>query len=157
MMHATDELGRAAPRATGDLPQARPHERAIVGFEDRNEPSVLRLLAAGFRHCFCVLGDGDRWTLVDPLKARIEILSFGGWTETEVIQQLAGGGRRILRGDRIPVSEAPARPGGNLPRPLTCVEVVKRALDLNAPGVFTPRQLHGTLLRRCGFVELAPL
>ncbi len=130
-------------------PRVWTYRRAIVAFEDRASRCLLRLLAAGFRHCFCVIGDGRRWTLLDPLKGRIEILTFTGCPENELVRHLADGGRRVLMGER----SAGSCPAPMPLRPLTCVEVVKRALNLDAPRVFTPLQLHGALLREFGFSE----
>lgn len=142
MLPATD-----LPEAVS--PQIWSYRWAIVAFEDRTGSSLLRLLAPGFRHCFCVLGDGERWTMIDPLKARIEFLSFAGCSRTDLLQDLADRGRRILLGQL----NGGARGRPSLWRPLTCVEIVKRALDVDAPAVFTPRQLHAVLLRSYQFAE----
>lgn len=137
----------ARPR-TAAAPQVWSFSRAVVAFEDRSGPSLLRLLARGFRHCFCVLGDGERWTLLDPLKTRLHLLSFTGCSEAELVRHLAQDGRRLLLGR--PDLAASLRPASW--RPLTCVEIVKRVLDLDAPGVLTPRQLHAVLIHKFGFV-----
>ncbi len=137
------------PWAGAALPQVWCFSRAIVAFEDRSEGSLLHLLARGFRHCFCVLGDGERWTLLDPLKTRLHLLSFTGCSEADLVGLLAQDGRRLLLGQ--PSHAACHRPASW--RPLTCVEIVKRALDLDAPGVLTPRQLHSALVHRFGFVS----
>jgi hypothetical protein len=139
-------------RAAATPPLVWSYRRAIVAFEDRTGGGLLRLLAPGFRHCFCVLGDGERWTLVDPLKARIQLLSLAGCRGQDLLHLLAADGRRLLLGR--PLGLAPLR--SPLWRPFTCVEVVKRMLDLDAADVFTPRQLHAALVRRFGFVEAQP-
>lgn len=138
-----------ATLGTGVPAEFLPCPRALVGFEDRSPPSGLGWLAAGFRHCFCVLGGDRRWTLLDPLKGRIEIVNLDGCTEADLVRHLAQVGCRLLVGDRSTVGHRRRVPL----RPLTCVEVVKRALDVEAAGVFTPRQLHGWLRQRHGFVE----
>lgn len=138
----------AARARTAAAPQVWSFNRAVVAFEDRSGPLLLRLLARGFRHCFCVLGDGDRWTLLDPLKTRLHLLSFTACSEAELVRHLAQDGRRLLLGrPDLAVSLRAASW-----RPLTCVEIVKRVLDLDAPGVLTPRQLHTALIHRFGFV-----
>lgn len=140
----------AAPdRPAVASPQIWSYRWAIVAFEDRTGSSLLHLLAPGFRHCFCVLGDGDRWTMIDPLKARIEFLTFTGCSRTELLRHLAACGRRLLVG-RI---NGAARDRTSLWRPLTCVEIVKRAIEIDAPEAFTPHQLHAVLLRRYRFAE----
>ena len=133
----------------------RPARRALVVFEDRNDARLLRLLRPGFRHCFCLTGEGLRWTLCDPLKSRLAVANADGASAAELAQHLAGVGRTILYG----VVGEPA-PGGPLGlRPLTCVEIVKRLLGVSASGVLTPHQLYRSLLMpepgRPAFVPLA--
>jgi hypothetical protein len=116
--------------------------RAIVVFEDRRDKSALRLLRPGFRHCFCLVGAGQRWTICDPLKTRIEIVPLVGPSEEEIARHYRATGRTVLMGA---VAAAAAR-FSYRPWPATCVEIVKRVLNLDAPGVLTPAQLHRALL-----------
>jgi hypothetical protein len=120
-----------------------PRHTAIVVFEDRSERSLIRLLRRGFRHCFCVLGSDRSWTICDPLKTRIEITPLFGPEATDIVQYYSSTGRTVLIGE---ILGARMTPRCRL-RPISCVEVVKRILDFDAPGVFTPAQLHRALLR----------
>lgn len=117
-------------------------QRAIVVFEDRCDSSALRFLRPGFRHCFCLVGQGSAWAICDPLKTRIELTPMSGWGESELVAQLARRGRTVLRGEIRPNRvRRPVRL-----RAVTCVEIVKRILNLDRPAVFTPLQLCRALL-----------
>src|SRR3712207_40528 len=112
--------------------------RALVVFEDRQGPSILRVLRPRFRHCFCVVGSGRAWTICDPLKTRIEIVTLRGFGELQLAAHYRRTGRVVLAGN---VVAGEARRRARL-RPTTCVETVKRILNVEAPSVFTPFQLH---------------
>lgn len=122
-------------------------QRAIVVFEDRCDSIALRFLRPGFRHCFCLVGQGSAWAICDPLKTRIELTPMFGLGEEDLVAQLASGGRTVLRGETQP---SRMRRSVRL-RAVTCVEVVKRVLNLDRPAVFTPLQLCRALLDpHCG-------
>jgi len=140
--------GAQAASTTTEKRQPESTRRVLVLFENRTERSWLRVLTPGFRHCFCVIGAGSHWTIVDPLKSRIEVLSFSGLSERRLVSHYRRTGRVVLAGEAA--AGEPRK--GLLPRPLTCVEIVKRLLNLRAPGVFTPWQLHWTLLNSPSFV-----
>jgi hypothetical protein len=151
-----------APAATRDGAQAGPGailtiaRTALVVFEDRPDAGALRWLRPGFRHCFCLTGDDRRWVLLDPLKGGLAVALVEGLSADALAVQLARGGRRILHGNVIEPG-ASVRPAL---RPLTCVEVVKRAVGLASATVVTPHQLYRRLLRPgpgCpAYVELGP-
>ncbi len=116
--------------------------RALVVFEHRPAALPLRLLRPGFRHCYCLTGKGHAWILCDPLKTRIELMAVPGLAETDLVRALAGEGSVILRG---------VVAGGRSLRPMrlrtmTCVEVVKRVLNVDLPWALTPYQLYRSLL-----------
>lgn len=155
-----DLSGRTAAGRTGgsDAPAAvglTPGREALVAFEDRDDAGLLRLLRPGFRHCFCLTGAGRRWTLCDPLKSRVALAAVDGADALELAAHLREGGRRrILHGPVAPETAA-AWPRA---RPITCVEIVKRLVGVEAAGVVTPHQLYRRLLRGGptggGFVEI---
>ena len=118
------------------------HNRAaIVVFEHRDARGFLRLLRPGFRHCFCLLRHEAGWLLCDPLKGSLRLDLIPAYDSDDLLQHFRALGRVAVAG--------PAQRGTPLApigiRPLTCVEVVKRALGLAAPTVFTPLQLHAKL------------
>ena len=157
-MPSTNQSSLVTPTLS-PLQDDSPQPRVIVVFEDRDDSALLRLLDRGFRHCFCVIGSGRAWTICDPLKTRIEIVQVHGLSEPEIAHHYHSTGRAVLVGD------APAhRP--NRPyrlRPVSCVEIVKRMVHLDAPYVFTPAQLYRalveqkhTLMRFAPFTHLGP-
>ena len=125
-----------------DSTTAQPELRALVVFEHREAALPWRLLRPGFRHCYCVIGDRLDWMLCDPLTSRIGLMSVQGLSETELIRVLAGQGGTVLRGK---LHDTPSKHPLRI-RFVSCVEIVKRVLDLDLPGVLTPYQLYRALL-----------
>jgi hypothetical protein len=128
--------------AVRDPSACAPGTRALVVFEDRSELSVLRLLRPGFRHCFCVIRSDLAWIACDPLKTRIEIVPLPGLAELELAGHYHRTGRTVLAGT-APASGPSRR---TRLRPMSCVEVVKRILNIEAPWAFTPAQLYRALI-----------
>lgn len=118
----------------------------MVVFEDRTATGVLRWLTPGFRHCFCLVEEAEGWILLDPLKSSIYLDVIRGISLADLVQHFAGTGRTVLLGRTIP---GPSFRHASL-RPTTCVELVKRMLGLNAPYVWTPRQLFFLLTGKSG-------
>ena len=114
----------------------------LVVFEDRVEPSIVRLLRPGFRHCFCLVGGDLAWTVCDPLASRIELFPLLGFNESELAQHYACGGRTVLVGS-VAVARVCRKAAM---RAVSCVEIVKRVLNFQAGRVFTPFQLYRALL-----------
>lgn len=127
--------------------------RALVLFEDRRDVWYLRLFRRGFRHCFCVIGTNDGWIILDPIKSALVVLTFSGASEHDLTMHYASTGRIVLAGD-VPAT-IPGRTSHL--RPLTCVEIVKRILQIRAAHVFTPVQLYDLLIARLGFREVQHL
>lgn len=129
---------------------------ALVVFEDRSDARLLAWLRPGFRHCFCLTGSDRRWTLCDPLKSHLALASIDGLSASELAARLGHDGRAVLHGS---LGRAATRASLGL-GPLTCVEIVKRLLGLQARSVLTPYQLYRRLLRPdpgwAPFVELWP-
>ncbi len=132
-------------------------EEVLVVFVDGTTCPWLRVLRPGFRHCFAALRQGGRWLLVDPLKRSLEVrLLPPEAAGFDLAAFYLGQGHRVLRG-AVPRRDPPPATGRGaalgLPRPLTCVETVKRLLGLDDGWVLTPWQLFRRL-RRGPFVEL---
>jgi hypothetical protein len=118
-------------------------QEALVVFEDRSDARLLRWLRPGFRHCFCLTGGDRRWTLCDPLKSHLAIASIDGLTAPDLARRLGTPGRRVLHGM---LGTSDPSPSLGL-RPLTCVEIVKRLIGLQARSVVTPYQLYRRLIQ----------
>ncbi len=113
-------------------------QKAWVVFTGQTEISWLRLLKPGFRHCYILLNDGERWTSIDPLSHITEIsvhhhvpadFDLPGW--------LSSRGNRVIA--------APLRRDIKRAAPImlfTCVEAVKRVLGIHRRGIVTPWQLY---------------
>lgn len=126
---------------TDALPAMSEHV-ALVVFEHRTATMPLRLLRPGYRHCFCLVRDGAIWSLCDPLKTRIVLRAVSGLSEADLLGLFTSHGAIVLRG-----LVAPATHGRRAKlRAMTCVEVVKRVLNLDLPWVLTPYQLYHSLL-----------
>jgi hypothetical protein len=121
-------------------------EPVMVVFEDRPEGGLFSCLRPGFRHCFCLVARPAGWILCDPLKGRLRIELIEGATNLQLALHFLRSGRTVLLGSAMPPSSAVNK----VPRPITCVEVVKRIVGCNAPTVWTPFQLCRHLLTGCG-------
>ena len=117
--------------------------RALVVFEHRSAALPLRLLRPRYRHCFCLVRDGTLWSLCDPLKTRIILRTVSGLSEDDLLKHFVTRELIVLRGLVAPESHGRR---ARL-RAMTCVEVVKRVLNLDLPWVVTPYQLYRGLLR----------
>lgn len=115
---------------------------AIVVFEHRDDVGILRWLRPGFRHCFCLLSSRQGWLLCDPLKGGLHLDLLPSYDSLDLLAHYSAPGRHALLG-RIAHQRARLR---HAIRPLTCVEVVKRALGVDAPAALTPYQLHRKLI-----------
>ena len=115
---------------------------AIVVFEHRDDVGILRWLRPGFRHCFCLLSSPYGWLLCDPLKSGLCLDLLPSYDSFALLAHYSAPGRHALLGC---VGRLQPRPHLAI-RPLTCVEVVKRALGVEAPATLTPYQLHRKLI-----------
>lgn len=132
------------PCAASDAVGAKPVLRALVIFEHRAAALPWRLLRPGFRHCYCMVGDRLDWMLCDPLTSRIGLMSVRGLSEEDLIHVLADQGGTVLCGSLCSTTSShPLRV-----RLVSCVEIVKRVLNLDLPRVLTPYQLYRALLAR---------
>ncbi|MBB4266113.1 hypothetical protein [Roseospira visakhapatnamensis] len=125
-------------------PPDPPPTRALVVFTDGQDIWWLRLLRPGFRHVLVAVRRSDRlpgcWVIVNPLAhmTRVDLatdrpgLDLAGWFRAQGLTVVETMTRTPPR------REAPWAP-------LTCVEVVKRLLGLQARWVLTPFALYRCL------------
>ena len=130
--------------------QSTPHP-ALVVFVDHTECRWLRLLRAGFRHCFVVWRDGSVWLACDPLKDRIEISVLRVPEHFDLPGFYAARGHTVLLGA---TRRDPPRRGSGI-APLTCVTIAKRLLGVRACWILTPWQLCRRL-KAHGFHRIEP-
>lgn len=113
-------------------------QKAWVVFSGQTEFSWLKFLRPGFRHCYVLLNDGERWSSVDPLSHFTEVaihhhvppdFDLPAWLESRGLKPVFAPVRRPLK----------------KPAPLmlfTCVEAVKRILGIHRRFILTPWQLY---------------
>jgi hypothetical protein len=123
---------------SGLLSSVNEYQKAWVVFSGQTEISWLKFLKPGFRHCYVLINDGERWTSLDPLSHVTEVsvhhhvpadFDLPAWLES--------------RGNRV--VKAPMKRDITKPAPFmlfTCVEAVKRVLGIHRRGIVTPWQLY---------------
>ena len=120
--------------------QPNPPRIALVVFSGTADLKWLKVLKPGFRHCFTILENDDRWIIYDPLSHQTEITIIEDLSLRELVEGYRKLGFRV-----IPwvVHRAAPRPA---PMGLyTCVEAVKRVLGIHAPLIITPLNLFNFL------------
>ena len=116
--------------------------KAWVVFSGQTDLAWLRLLKPGFRHCFVLLNDGQRWVTLDPLSNYMEVaVHHYVPPEFDLPRWLAARGFKVVQSE-IAHEKKPA------PFMLfTCVEAVKRVLGLHKRFIITPWQLYRHLTK----------
>lgn len=134
IMHKTVDMDRSL--------RGQQHEpdEIWIAFSDVPHCLWLRPLRAGFRHCFAVLRMGDLWVTLDPLITGLSVMTHAAPPEFNLPQFLKDRGLVLVKTQKN-IKER----GFYFPMPLTCVEVMKRLLNLSAPLVLTPAQLYRAL------------
>ena len=119
---------------------------ALVVFTDRCAVWWLRGLRSGFRHCFLLMRERDRWILADSLAHRLCLRILDHQEAAGLLVTLTRGGDRI-----VPVRPvaAPLRRKRPL-RPFSCVELSARSLGMDARLTLTPFQLFIKCTRKKG-------
>ncbi len=113
-----------------------------VAFCDAPGVGWLQIFRPGFRHCFMILRGADAWVTIDPLWGELEIMTHPSGPDYYFLQQLKKQGLTIVKIDKN--SFRKMGPGAVF---CTCVGIVKRALGLADPMIWTPYQLYRALLR----------
>ena len=125
------------------MPVAEPSPvPAIVVFEDRADCRWLAWLKPGFRHCYCLIRAERGWILLDPLLQDLRLAWLDLPEEIDLVEYYIHSGRTVVSGWTREFQDA-----SPCARPITCVEIVKRALGLGRRSAWTPYQLHELLLR----------
>lgn len=107
-----------------------------VVFSDDTDIRMLRILRKGFRHCFIIMQQGERWILVDPRSDKTDIALLPHPVHFNFPRYFTQQGKTVVKIGSIqtPKAVAPLFP-------FSCVENVKRVIGLHARFVITPYQL----------------
>jgi hypothetical protein len=97
----------------------------------------LRLLRPGFRHCFAIIRETERWLVVDPMLHKMDVQATKCEPAFDLPAWMRARGYRVVK---APVLEPQRR--AMAPAPFTCVEAMKRLIGLQAWCVMTPWQLY---------------
>ena len=123
---------------SGLLSNVNEYQKAWVVFSGQTEISWLKFLKPGFRHCYVLINDGERWTSIDPLSHVTEIsVHHHVPAEFDLPTWLSARGNRVVKAplNRDVTKAAPFML-------FTCVEAVKRVLGIHRRGIVTPWQLY---------------
>ncbi|NBX65883.1 MAG: hypothetical protein EBQ96_02695 [Proteobacteria bacterium] len=112
-----------------------------IVFSGKTDVWWLRLLRPGFRHCFALVRDTERWIVVDPMLHKMEVLTTACPHDFDLPAWMRARGYRVLR---VPVLTPMRR--ALAPAPFTCVEAMKRLIGLQEWRIFTPWQLYRRLV-----------
>ena len=116
--------------------------QALVVFSGRADFLWQRLLRPGFRHCAVVIGDGDRWIVLEPLADRLQVRSFAMSAE-KLLEVLEGRGLMVVPATLTRCPGSPRFFGI-----WSCVALVKRTLGIRGTWIFTPWQLFRHLQKK---------
>jgi hypothetical protein len=109
-----------------------------VVFSGQTDRPWLGFLRKGFRHCFVVINDGQRWISFDPMLNHIELKIHDHVpADFDLPRWLQKRGHIAVKARQDLSHKTPA------PLALfTCVEAVKRFLGVHRFGIQTPWQLY---------------
>ena len=115
--------------------------KAWVVFTGKTDLPWLRILKPGFRHCYVLLNDGERWISLDPLSNYMDVsVHHHVPAEFDLPRWLKTRGHTVVRAETQRIKkEAPWMI-------FTCVEAVKRTLGIHDRFIFTPWQLYRRLM-----------
>ena len=113
-------------------------QQAWVVFTGKTDIRWLRILKSGFRHCFVIINDGQRWMSIDPLAPYTDIHIYHHIDSIfDLPQWLTQQGYTIIK------SNINKRHKRQAPWMFsTCVESIKRILGIHHRFVITPWQLY---------------
>jgi hypothetical protein len=132
--------------------------QAFVVFTGQADRPWLCWLKAGYRHCFVLLHDGERWISLDPMLNHTDVQVHNVPQDFDLPCWLETRGNIVVRTElcRTHKKSAPIMP-------FTCVEAVKRVLGIHDIRILTPWQLyqHLTVAKKvsgtCLIADLMPV
>ena len=115
---------------------------AWIVFSNDTDIRMLHLFRRGFRHCFMMMQQNDRWILVDPRSNKTDVYLLPHPKSFNFPRYYTEQGKTVIK---IPVIHTPSKILS--PFPVSCVETLKRMIGLHAWWVMTPYQLYKYLLK----------
>lgn len=112
------------------------NSKAWVVFCKNTDIWWLRFLKNGFRHCFLILNDGEKWITYDPMASFTDITVHKTSIKFDLPKWFSQQGHNVQQSfikhkkNMAPLSL------------FTCVESVKRVLGIHNFFIFTPYQLY---------------
>ena len=113
-------------------------QEAWVVFSGETDIAWLKIFKAGFRHCFVLLNDGQRWMSIDPLSPYTDIQIYHHIESSfDLPDWLKSRGYKIAKSK---IDKNHKRPAPWMA--CTCVESIKRILGIHRRFILTPWQLY---------------
>ena len=113
-------------------------QSAWVVFSGKTDIRWLRILKSGFRHCFVILNDGQRWMVIDPAASYTDIQIYHHIdVEFDFPDWLSGQGYKVVPAT---INKEHQRVAPCMF--FTCVEAIKRVLGVHKRFILTPWQLY---------------
>lgn len=113
-----------------------------VVFSNETDIRFLKCLKRGFRHCFVIMQQADKWVLIDPRANVTDVIILPHPVHFNLPRYFTGEGKTVCKINMVnpPNKLAPIVP-------FSCVEMVKRLIGLHRWTVLTPYQLYRCLTR----------
>jgi hypothetical protein len=113
-----------------------------IVFSNETDIRVLKILKQGFRHCFMVMQQGEKWMLIDPRSNKTDIQILPHPSHFNFPRYFTEQGHTVLK---VPEMNAPQKI--MTPFPVSCVEGIKRIIGLHKFWVITPHQLYKKIIK----------
>jgi hypothetical protein len=131
------ETNMLSPEVNDEVPQVM-----WVVFSDETDLWFLKILKSGFRHCFIIMQQDNRWVLIDPRSDKTEIQILPHPHHFNFPRFWIEQGKTVVK---IPQVQTPRKIASILP--ISCVEIIKRFIGLHRWWIVTPHQLYRALVK----------
>ncbi len=111
-------------------------------FSNDTDLKFLKILRHGFRHCFVIMQQDNRWVLIDPRSDKTDIQILPHPHHFNFPRFFIEQGHTVVK---IPSLQTPRKIASVLP--ISCVEMIKRIIGLHQWWVVTPHQLYRSILK----------
>lgn len=116
---------------------------AWVIFTGKTDIYWLKILKPGFRHCYLILNDGQRWLSIDPLSSYTDVQIYHHIQASfDLPSWLREQGNKVIS---APINNKHTKAAPWMV--VTCVESIKRILGVHKRFIFTPWQLYRFLIK----------